>query len=122
MALRNAERARVALYVGGMGTPGRNYYNNLLGRYGYEAEAAKIQDLYLSGDKAGAASAVQEESCAKRCWSARRATSGTGRGQSGGGRHLPQRLPANLRDRAGAINREGAGVGLIGTDIAMARR
>ncbi len=61
MALRNAERARVALYVGGMGTPGRNYYNNLLGRYGYEAEAAKIQDLYLSGDKAGAASAVQEE-------------------------------------------------------------
>ncbi|MFF5521805.1 LLM class flavin-dependent oxidoreductase [Streptomyces coeruleorubidus] len=51
-------RPRLALYIGGMGARGRNFYNNLARRYGYEAEATKIQDLYLAGLKEEAAAAV----------------------------------------------------------------
>ena len=47
-----------ALYVGGMGAPGRNFYNDLLVRYGYEAEARTIQDLFLDGKHRDAAAAV----------------------------------------------------------------
>ena len=36
-----------ALYVGGMGARGKNFYNDLMCRYGYEAEATRIQELYL---------------------------------------------------------------------------
>ena len=54
-------RPMVALYVGGMGAKGRNFYNDLLCRYGYEAEAAEIQDLYLDGKKAEAAAKVPDE-------------------------------------------------------------
>ena len=50
-----------ALYVGGMGARGRNFYNALTRRYGFEAEAALIQDLYLSGKKEEAAAAVPDE-------------------------------------------------------------
>lgn len=45
----NMLRPGIALYIGGMGAKGRNFYNDLACRYGYEAEAAEIQDLYLSG-------------------------------------------------------------------------
>lgn len=55
---RDFARAMVALYVGGMGARDRNFYNQLFTRYGYEAEAAEIQDLYLDGKKAEAAAAV----------------------------------------------------------------
>jgi F420-dependent oxidoreductase-like protein len=55
---RDFARAMVALYVGGMGARDRNFYNQLFTRYGYEAEAKEIQDLYLSGKKAEAAAAV----------------------------------------------------------------
>ncbi|MEV0597899.1 LLM class F420-dependent oxidoreductase [Streptomyces sp. NPDC050315] len=51
-------RPQLALYIGGMGARGRNFYNNLARRYGYEAEAIKIQDLYLAGRKEEAAAAV----------------------------------------------------------------
>lgn len=51
-------RPQVALYVGGMGARGRNFYNDLVCRYGYEAEAARIQDLYLAGHKEEAAAAI----------------------------------------------------------------
>jgi F420-dependent oxidoreductase-like protein len=54
-------RAQAALYVGGMGAVGRNFYNALVCRYGWEAEAAEIQRLYLSGQKAEAEAAVPEE-------------------------------------------------------------
>ena len=47
----NALRPMLALYIGGMGAKGKNFYTNLAGRYGYEAAAAEIQDLYLAGDK-----------------------------------------------------------------------
>ncbi len=51
-------RPMVALYVGGMGARGRNFYNALFQRYGYGAEAKEIQDLYLEGKKQEAAAAV----------------------------------------------------------------
>ena len=58
-----AELARpmVALYVGGMGAKGRNFYNDLMCRYGYEEESTKIQDLYLEGKKDEAAALVPSE-------------------------------------------------------------
>ncbi|GAA1113863.1 LLM class F420-dependent oxidoreductase [Nocardiopsis composta] len=54
-------RPMIALYVGGMGAKGRNFYNTLARRYGYEEAAEKIQDLYLAGKKDEAAAAVPEE-------------------------------------------------------------
>jgi F420-dependent oxidoreductase-like protein len=59
--LRDASRPLIALYVGGMGAKGRNFYNDLARRYGYEAEAETIQELYLSGRKEEAAAAVPAE-------------------------------------------------------------
>ena len=56
--LRNLSRPMLALYIGGMGARGRNFYNDLCRRYGYEAEAESIQDLYLEGRKEEAAAAV----------------------------------------------------------------
>lgn len=56
--IRDFSRAMVALYVGGMGARDRNFYNQLFQRYGYEAEARRIQDLYLDGHKSEAAAAV----------------------------------------------------------------
>jgi alkanesulfonate monooxygenase SsuD/methylene tetrahydromethanopterin reductase-like flavin-dependent oxidoreductase (luciferase family) len=50
-----------ALYVGGMGAPDRNFYNDLTRRYGFESEAQRIQELYLSGKKEEAAAAVPAE-------------------------------------------------------------
>ena len=47
----NMLRPMLALYIGGMGAKGKNFYTDLAGRYGYEAEAEEIQDLYLAGDK-----------------------------------------------------------------------
>ncbi len=54
-------RPMFALYVGGMGAKGKNFYNEMACQYGYEAEAAKIQDLYLSGKKKEAEALVPLE-------------------------------------------------------------
>jgi F420-dependent oxidoreductase-like protein len=54
-------RPTVALYVGGMGARGKNFYNDLACQYGFEAEAKKIQDLYLDGRKKEAEAAVPVE-------------------------------------------------------------
>ena len=54
-------RPQLALYIGGMGARGRNFYNDLARRYGYEDEARTIQDLYLDGKKDEAAAVVPEE-------------------------------------------------------------
>jgi F420-dependent oxidoreductase-like protein len=59
-ACRAMVKPRLALYVGGMGARGRNFYNDLVCRYGYEAAARTIQDLYLSGKKDEAAAAVPD--------------------------------------------------------------
>lgn len=58
--LRDLNRYMIALYVGGMGARGKNFYNTLFSRYGYEAEAKQIQDLYLDGKKNEAAAAIPE--------------------------------------------------------------
>ncbi len=60
-ALRDLSRPMVALYVGGMGAKGKNFYNDVLRRYGFEQEAEAIQDLYLSGNKAEAEALVPQE-------------------------------------------------------------
>jgi F420-dependent oxidoreductase-like protein len=59
-ALRDAVRPHVALYVGGMGAKGRNFYNSLVRRYGWEDEAERIQDLYLAGKHRDAIAAVPD--------------------------------------------------------------
>ena len=58
---RDMLKPYIALYVGGMGARGRNFYNSLVTRYGYEKEAKEIQDLYLDGKKAEAAATVPDE-------------------------------------------------------------
>ena len=50
-----------ALYIGGMGARGKNFYNNLAVRYGYAKEAAAIQDAYLDGRKAEAAAMIPQD-------------------------------------------------------------
>jgi len=50
-----------ALYIGGMGARGKNFYNNLAVRYGYGKEAAAIQDAYLAGRKDEAAALIPQE-------------------------------------------------------------
>ncbi|MEV0164192.1 F420-dependent oxidoreductase-like protein [Nonomuraea fuscirosea] len=54
-------RPMAALYIGGMGAKGRNFYNDLARRYGYEKEAELIQELYLEGRKEEAAAQVPAE-------------------------------------------------------------
>ena len=58
---REAARNTIGFYVGGMGAKSKNYYNDLFRRYGWEDEAEKIQDLFLSGKRAEAMAAVPDE-------------------------------------------------------------
>ncbi|GAJ84642.1 putative oxidoreductase [Nocardia brasiliensis NBRC 14402] len=50
----------LALYIGGMGAKGKNFYHTLATKYGYGAEADRIQELYLAGKKEEAAKAVPD--------------------------------------------------------------
>ena len=59
-ACRAVVKSGLALYVGGMGARDRNFYNDLACRYGYEAAAKTIQELYLSGRKGEAEAAVPD--------------------------------------------------------------
>jgi len=59
-ACRNMLKPVLALYVGGMGAKGKNFYNDLACRYGYEGVASEIQDLYLAGNKPEAIAAVPD--------------------------------------------------------------
>ena len=58
---RHAMRPFLALYVGGMGSRERNFYNQAVRRYGFEDAAREVQDLYLSGKKEEAAAALPAE-------------------------------------------------------------
>lgn len=60
-AARAQLRPQLALYIGGMGSRGKNFYNDLTVRYGFEEAAERIQELYLGGDKDAAADAVPDE-------------------------------------------------------------
>jgi F420-dependent oxidoreductase-like protein len=51
----------LALYIGGMGAKGRNFYNDLAVRYGFEEAAHNIQDLYLAGKRMEATMAVPDQ-------------------------------------------------------------
>ncbi|WIX99748.1 LLM class F420-dependent oxidoreductase [Amycolatopsis mongoliensis] len=57
----DAVRGYAALYLGGMGSKEKNFYNRLACRMGFEAEAAAVQEKYLAGDRAGAMAAVPLE-------------------------------------------------------------
>lgn len=59
-ACRDAIRPELALYIGGMGARGKNFYTDYAGRLGFEAEAANIQNLYLAGQRKEAAAAVPD--------------------------------------------------------------
>lgn len=59
--VRDSNRPMTALYVGGMGARGKNFYNDLFCRYGYESEAKQIQNLYLDGKKDEAAAKVPDD-------------------------------------------------------------
>ena len=79
----------LALYIGGMGARGKNFYNDLACRYGFEAEAKEIQDLYLDGKKArGDAPPCPTSSSTRSRCSGRRSASPTGsrRGSERGSR------------------------------------
>ena len=53
-------KAMLALYIGGMGARDANFYNDYAKRLGYEADAVRIQDLYLDGKKGEAIAAVPD--------------------------------------------------------------
>jgi F420-dependent oxidoreductase-like protein len=58
---RDAMRPFIALYVGGMGSRERNFYNQLVQRYGFEEAAAEVQDLYLDGRRDEAMAALPDD-------------------------------------------------------------
>jgi F420-dependent oxidoreductase-like protein len=58
---RNVMRPALALYIGGMGSREQNFYNKLAQRYGFEAAAKEVQDLYLEGKQAEACAAIPDE-------------------------------------------------------------
>ena len=58
---RDAMRPFLALYVGGMGSRKKNFYNELVRRYGFEEAAEEVQNLYLDGKKEEAAAALPDE-------------------------------------------------------------
>lgn len=58
---RNLMRPVLALYIGGMGSRDQNFYNQLVARYGFEAAAGEVQNLYLDGHKEQAAAAIPDE-------------------------------------------------------------
>jgi len=58
---RAALKGYYALYIGGMGARGTNFYNDLAREYGFEEAATRIQELYLDGKQRDAAAAVPDE-------------------------------------------------------------
>ncbi|MEO3812484.1 LLM class F420-dependent oxidoreductase [Sphaerisporangium sp. B11E5] len=60
-AILEAGRPMAALYIGGMGAKGRNFYNDLARRYGYEKAAECVQNLYLEGRKDEAAALIPRD-------------------------------------------------------------
>jgi F420-dependent oxidoreductase-like protein len=57
---RDQIRPRLAFYVGGMGARGRNFYFDVVCRYGYDGAARDIQERFLAGDRGGAVAAVPD--------------------------------------------------------------
>ena len=103
-ALLDFARPIFALYVGGMGAKGKNFYNDVARAYGYEKEAEEIQDLYLSGKKKEAEALIPTEWLeAAQPRRPRVVRQGADRRLPGGRRHRPQhhaRLPTTRRRRS----------------------
>jgi F420-dependent oxidoreductase-like protein len=59
-AARDALKPYYAFYIGGMGARGTNFYNDLFARFGYEAEAKRVQDLFLDAKRNEAAAAIPD--------------------------------------------------------------
>jgi len=57
---RNAVKPMLALYIGGMGARGKNFYNDYAKRLGYEEAAVRVQDAFLAGDRGAAVAAVPD--------------------------------------------------------------
>jgi F420-dependent oxidoreductase-like protein len=57
---RDALKAYYSFYVGGMGARAKNFYNDLFARYGYEAEARRVRELFLEGKQVEAAAKVPD--------------------------------------------------------------
>lgn len=60
-ACRASVKPFLALYIGGMGARGRNFYHDLACRYGFQEAADRVQDLYLAGQKNEASAAIPDE-------------------------------------------------------------
>ena len=60
-ACRAVVKAQLALYIGGMGARGKNFYNDYTCRLGFASEASLIQDRFLAGDREGAAEVVPDQ-------------------------------------------------------------
>ncbi len=60
-ACRAQVKPFLALYIGGMGARGKNFYHDLACRYGFQEAADRVQDLYLAGDKNTAAAAIPDQ-------------------------------------------------------------
>ena len=104
--VREFGRPMTALYVGGMGAKGRNFYNDLVKRYGYEQEAEQIQDLYLDGKKDEAARArARRAPRGHHPLRVRGLREGAPRRLQGERRHRPQRHAR--RPRPGEAHRAG---------------
>jgi len=56
-----SQKAMLGFYIGGMGSKKRNFHKELMARMGYEAEAEKVQELFMAGDRGGAIAAVPDE-------------------------------------------------------------
>ena len=99
-ALLDFARPMVALYVGGMGARGKNFYNDLACRYGYEKEAKEIQDLYLDGKKTEAEAQVPDRVArGEQPRRPRVLRPGADRRLPGGRRHQPVGHPGHARTR-----------------------
>jgi len=57
---RSAVKPMLALYIGGMGARGKNFYNDYAKRLGYEEAAVRVQDAFLAGDRGAAVAAVPD--------------------------------------------------------------
>jgi F420-dependent oxidoreductase-like protein len=57
----NGARMVIGFYIGGMGSKEKNFYNQLVQRYGFVEEAKKVQEMFLGGDKAGAIAATPDD-------------------------------------------------------------
>ena len=114
----------MALYVGGMGAKGKNFYNDVVRRYGFEKEAEAIQELYLDGKKNEADALVPDELleatslCGPEAYVAERIAAYGDAGVT----HLQVTPDPGRRPEAGRPHRQGKGVGRLSLEGRLALR